>query len=197
MEVAKVFTGWTIDRPNKGGGFKFDAKMHEPGQKIVLGHRIKQNGEKEGLQVLHLLARSPQTAHFISLKLATRFVSDDPPPTLVERMTKSLPEEEWRYSRSAQDDVRLAGILGAGSVSRQGENAIRVCRVGGARKRRAGRRRAATSRHAQQHGHAALRHDAAYGLFNEGRDLGELVRSARPHELCARTGSRKGARGLD
>ncbi|MFY9676053.1 MAG: DUF1800 domain-containing protein, partial [Terriglobales bacterium] len=89
-EVAKVFTGWTIDRPNKGGGFKFDAKMHEPGQKIVLGHRIKQNGEKEGLQVLHLLARSPQTAHFISLKLATRFVSDDPPPTLVERMTKTF-----------------------------------------------------------------------------------------------------------
>ena len=59
-------------------------------EKIVLGHRIKQNGEKEGLQVLHLLARSPQTAHFISLKLATRFVSDDPPPTLVERMTKTF-----------------------------------------------------------------------------------------------------------
>ncbi|MGB9197747.1 MAG: DUF1800 domain-containing protein [Terriglobales bacterium] len=89
-EVAKVFTGWTIDRPNKGGGFKFDAKMHEPGEKMVLGHRIKQNGEKEGLQVLHLLAHSPQTAHFISQKLATRFVSDDPPPALVDRMTKTF-----------------------------------------------------------------------------------------------------------
>lgn len=89
-EVAKVFTGWTIDQPNKGGGFKFDAKMHEPGEKMVLGHRIKPNGEKEGLQVLHLLARSPQTAHFISLKLATRFVADDPPPALVDRMTKTF-----------------------------------------------------------------------------------------------------------
>jgi len=89
-EVAKVFTGWTIAQPNKGGGFKFEPKMHEPGDKTVLGHRIKQKGEKEGLEVLHLLARNPQTAHFISRKLAMRFVSDDPPPALVERMSKTF-----------------------------------------------------------------------------------------------------------
>ena len=88
-EVAKVFTGWTIERPNNGGGFKFEPKMHEPGDKRVLGHRIKQNGEKEGLEVLHLLAHNPQTAHFICQKLAIRFVSDDPPPVLVDRMSKA------------------------------------------------------------------------------------------------------------
>jgi uncharacterized protein (DUF1800 family) len=86
-EVAKVFTGWTLEQPEKGGAFRFDPRMHEPGAKIVLGHRIKQNGEKEGLQVLHLLASDPKTAHFISQKLAMRFVSDDPPAALVERMT--------------------------------------------------------------------------------------------------------------
>src|SRR5450432_3177353 len=64
--------------------------MHEPGYKFVLGHRIKQNGEKEGLEVLHLLARNPKTAHFISQKLAMRFVSDDPPPALVDRMTQTF-----------------------------------------------------------------------------------------------------------
>jgi len=89
-EVAKVFTGWTIDQPNLGGEFRFDPRMHEPGDKIVLGHRIKQNGEKEGLEVLHLLARNPNTAHFISQKLAMRFVSDDPPPALVDRMAKTF-----------------------------------------------------------------------------------------------------------
>ncbi len=89
-EVAKVFTGWTIEQPNKGGGFHFEPRMHEPGDKIVLGHRIKQNGEKEGLEVLHLLARDPHTAHFISQKLAMRFVSDDPPAGLVDRMTKTF-----------------------------------------------------------------------------------------------------------
>ncbi|MGA2355282.1 MAG: DUF1800 domain-containing protein [Terriglobales bacterium] len=88
-EVAKVFTGWTVDPPQKGSGFRFDPRMHEPGTKIVLGHRIKENGEKEGLEVLHLLARSPNTAHFISQKLAIRFVSDNPPPVLVDRMAKT------------------------------------------------------------------------------------------------------------
>ena len=89
-EVAKVFTGWTIERPNRGGGFHFEPRMHEPGDKIVLGHRIKQNGEKEGREVLHLLAHNPQTAHFISQKLAMRFVSDDPPAALVDRMTQTF-----------------------------------------------------------------------------------------------------------
>ncbi len=89
-EVAKVFTGWTIDRPNNGGGFKFEPKMHEPGDKTVLGHRIKPKGEKEGLEVLRLLARNPQTAHFICQKLAMRFVSDDPPATLVDRMSHTF-----------------------------------------------------------------------------------------------------------
>jgi uncharacterized protein (DUF1800 family) len=89
-EVAKVFTGWTIDKPAEGGGFKFDPRIHEPGPKFVLGHKIKPKGEGEGLEVLHRLATSPQTAHFISLKLAERFVSDDPPPALVDRMAKTF-----------------------------------------------------------------------------------------------------------
>ena len=88
-EVAKVFTGWTLDQPRKGGDFRFEPRMHEPGDKIVLGHRIKEHGEKEGLEVLHLLAHNPNTGHFISQKLAMRFVSDDPPPALVDRMTKT------------------------------------------------------------------------------------------------------------
>jgi uncharacterized protein (DUF1800 family) len=89
-EVAKVFTGWTIDKPEEGGGFKYAPRMHEPGPKFVLGHKIKDKGEGEGREVLHLLATSPQTAHFISLKLAQRFVADDPPAALVDRMAKSF-----------------------------------------------------------------------------------------------------------
>jgi uncharacterized protein (DUF1800 family) len=93
-EVAKVFTGWTLDQPNKGGDFRFEPRMHEPGDKIVLGHVIKENGEEEGLEVLHLLAHNPRTAHFISQKLAMRFVSDDPPPALVDRMTKTFMKKD-------------------------------------------------------------------------------------------------------
>jgi len=89
-EVAKVFTGWTIDKPFEGGGFRYDPRMHEPGPKFVLGHRIKPKGEDEGRELLHRLATSPQTAHFISLKLAQRFVSDDPPEALVDSMAKTF-----------------------------------------------------------------------------------------------------------
>jgi uncharacterized protein (DUF1800 family) len=89
-EVAKVFTGWTIDRPQLGGGFKFDETRHEPGKKLVMGHKIKENGQKEGLELLHLLANSPATAHFISQELAVAFVSDNPPPALVNRMAQTF-----------------------------------------------------------------------------------------------------------
>jgi uncharacterized protein (DUF1800 family) len=89
-EVARVLTGWTIDQPQKGGGFKYEERMHEPGTKIVLGHKIKDRGEKEGMEVLHILAHHPSTAHFISTKLAMRFVSDDPPPALVDRMAETF-----------------------------------------------------------------------------------------------------------
>jgi uncharacterized protein (DUF1800 family) len=88
-EVAKVFTGWTLKEPRQGGGFFFDERKHEPGTKIVLGHKIKEKGEKEGYEVLHILARHPSTARFICNKMAMRFVSDNPPPALVERMAKT------------------------------------------------------------------------------------------------------------
>jgi uncharacterized protein (DUF1800 family) len=89
-EVARVFTGWTIKQPRQGGDFAFEERMHEPGDKFVLGHRIKSNGEKEGMELLHVLAYHPATAKFICSKLAMRFVSDDPPPALVDRMAKTF-----------------------------------------------------------------------------------------------------------
>jgi uncharacterized protein (DUF1800 family) len=87
-EVARVFTGWTLKEPRKGGGFTFEPGMHEPGDKVVLGHRIKAKGKKEGLEVLGILADQPATAKFICNKIAVRFVSDDPPPALVDRMSE-------------------------------------------------------------------------------------------------------------
>ncbi len=56
----------------------------------MLGHKIKENGQQEGLEVLHILATSPATAHFVSQKLAVRFVSDDPPAALVNRMAATF-----------------------------------------------------------------------------------------------------------
>ncbi|WP_260739171.1 DUF1800 domain-containing protein [Tunturiibacter lichenicola] len=89
-QVAEVLTGWTVDQPNRVGVYRFEERRHEPGTKTVLGKKIGENGEAEGLEVLHLLATSPATAQFISMKLAVRFVSDTPPQALVDRMAKSF-----------------------------------------------------------------------------------------------------------
>lgn len=88
-EVAKVFTGWTIRQPQQGGNFEFNEKLHEPGEKHVLGKKIKEGGQNEGKKVLEMLAGSPATAHFISKKLAMRFVSDNPSQELVDSMAKT------------------------------------------------------------------------------------------------------------
>jgi uncharacterized protein (DUF1800 family) len=85
-ELARVLTGWTIQPLEQGAAFQFDAKKHEPGDKVVVGQTIPENGMNEGMQVLDMLAHHPNTAKFICRKLAMRFVADDPPPALVERM---------------------------------------------------------------------------------------------------------------
>jgi hypothetical protein len=85
-ELARVLTGWTIQPLEQGAAFQFDAKKHEPGDKVVIGQTIPENGMNEGMQVLDMLAHHPNTAKFICKKLAMRFVADDPPPALVERM---------------------------------------------------------------------------------------------------------------
>ena len=89
-QVARILTGWTVDRPFRGGGFSFEPNRHEPGTKIVLGKKFKDHGEQEGRDLLHMLATHPSTARFISRKLAVRFVSDDPPQVLVDRLSKTF-----------------------------------------------------------------------------------------------------------
>ncbi len=97
-EVARVFTGWTIRQPRLGGDFEYNGRMHDPGDKTVLGQKISEGGRKEGAQVLRMLAQHPSTAKFISTKLAQRFVSDEPPAALVERMAATF--------RKSDGDIR-------------------------------------------------------------------------------------------
>ncbi|MEX2270749.1 MAG: DUF1800 domain-containing protein [Vicinamibacterales bacterium] len=90
IEVARAFTGWTIEAPRRGGGdFTFNDRIHDKGEKIVLGHRIPANGgRRDGELVLDIVARHPSTAKHIARKLVTRFVCDTPPPALVDRVAK-------------------------------------------------------------------------------------------------------------
>lgn len=91
IEVARCLTGWTIRQPRQGGGFYFNPRMHDYGEKVVLGHKIRAGGGmSDGLEVLHILANQPATAHHISLELCQRFVADDPPSELVNRVAQTF-----------------------------------------------------------------------------------------------------------
>jgi uncharacterized protein (DUF1800 family) len=90
VNVAKAFTGWTIKQPRRQAEFFFDDRLHDNSAKTVLGHEIHAGGMRDGEQVLDILAGDPHTAHHISYELAQRFVADNPPPALVDRMAKTF-----------------------------------------------------------------------------------------------------------
>jgi uncharacterized protein (DUF1800 family) len=86
QEVARAFTGWSINRAHVNGEFIFRPRMHDSGEKIVLGRTIRAGGIRDGEEVIDILSRHPSTARFLATKLVRRFVSDDPPAPLVARV---------------------------------------------------------------------------------------------------------------
>jgi uncharacterized protein (DUF1800 family) len=91
VNVARAFTGWTMKKPHEATGFEFNLKVHDVKQKKILGRMLPGNrGQEDGEQVLDMLARHPSTARFIATKLARRFVADDPPKALVDRLARTF-----------------------------------------------------------------------------------------------------------
>src|SRR5499427_5988386 len=87
IAVARAFTGWTIFDQQRYAEFQFNPASHDRKEKVVLGHTLPPGrGEQDGLEVIDILVHHPSTAKFISKKLAQRFVADDPPQSLVDRM---------------------------------------------------------------------------------------------------------------
>ena len=84
-ELARVFTGWSLDRQ---GAFTFRRFLHDDGTKTVLGQTLRGGGMEEGERMIRFLARQPATARHIATKLCQRLVADTPPPALVDRVAK-------------------------------------------------------------------------------------------------------------
>jgi uncharacterized protein (DUF1800 family) len=90
IEVARAFTGWTLANPQEGD-FRFAPQLHDRGEKKVLGHAIKAGGGMEdGERVLDIVAEHPSTAKHIATKLVRRFVSDEPPAALVDKVAATF-----------------------------------------------------------------------------------------------------------
>jgi uncharacterized protein (DUF1800 family) len=90
VTLARVLTGWKINRPDAreypDHAAVFDGARHDFGPKVFLGRPLRSRGKAEGEEALDILAKSPKTSHHIAFELAQYFVSDDPPPALVERL---------------------------------------------------------------------------------------------------------------
>jgi uncharacterized protein (DUF1800 family) len=98
VDVARIFTGWSIERPDRGAGFVFRDWAHDYGNKRVMGVSFHGEGRSEGIQLLKFLANHPATMHHVSAKLCARFVADEPPDGCVDAAVAA-----WRNTRG---DVR-------------------------------------------------------------------------------------------
>ena len=193
QEVARCFTGWTIFAPRGGaaatqsmlngpraellrenaGKFFFNPRTHDDGEKIVLGHKIPAGGGiKDGLTVLDILAHSPATAKFVATKLVRHFVSDNPPPGLVDRVAATFTKtdgdirEMLERSSSRRSSIR-------GGLSSQDKAAFRVNHQCDQNVGRRNNRRPTIASMDRPHGRTALRVPDAQWLFRPGRKLGK------------------------
>jgi uncharacterized protein (DUF1800 family) len=98
IQMAECLTGWTVREPRKDPEFFYDDRIHAQGKKVVMGRTFSYGGEKDGEEALKMLANHPNTAKFISTELARHFVSDNPPPALIQQMSAE-------YS-ATQGDIR-------------------------------------------------------------------------------------------
>src|SRR5436309_1150001 len=108
IEVARIFTGWSIKRPQQGGGFEFHDWAHDDGEKTVLGVRFPAgHGTDEGVRLLKLLASLPATMHHVSRKLCQRLVNDEPPDGCVDDAVAA-----WKRSSGDMREVVRAIVHG-------------------------------------------------------------------------------------
>jgi uncharacterized protein (DUF1800 family) len=104
IAVARVLTGWSVERPDKGGGFVFRDWAHDRGSKTVLGVAFPAgHGEDEGERLLRMLAEQPATMHHVSAQLCARFVSDEPSDECIDEAVAA-----WKRSRGDMREVLRA-----------------------------------------------------------------------------------------
>jgi uncharacterized protein (DUF1800 family) len=96
--AARCFTGWNLVQNGGSAAARLDPKVamefvewpHDFNDKVVLGHTIPGSGADEVYELLDILAGHPSTARHISKQLAQRFVADNPPQSLVDRMAATF-----------------------------------------------------------------------------------------------------------
>jgi uncharacterized protein (DUF1800 family) len=134
---AKVLTGWTIlptaTNPDHGGEFVFLRRAHEPGPQTVVGTAYADGGVEQGRAVLNDLARHPATARHVATKLARHFIADDPPTTLVDRLTQRFLDTDGDLKEVTAALIAAPEAWGAeqAKIKRPGEWIVAALRATG------------------------------------------------------------------
>ena len=134
---ARVITGWSVvpfqQDPQRGGEFVFNPRLHEPGAQTVIGRSYPAAGREQGLAVLRDLARHPATARHVAQKIAAHFVSDTPPPALVDRLAKRFRDTQGDLKELARTLVSADEAWDAprGKLKRPGEWIVGAMRATG------------------------------------------------------------------
>ena len=188
-EAARCFTGWTILQPQRGGEFVFNQRVHDNGEKTVLGVTIPAGGGiSDGEKVLDIVAHHPSTARFISKKLAMRFVADEPPGIAGGPHGRDLPQDRWRSPRGDEDDAREQGILQRRRVPHQAEEPVGSGGQRGARGQRRSGLRLSAGQPGGAIGPAAVPQAGAHRLFELQQGVAQFRRPAGAHEFRPATG---------
>ena len=165
----------SMDEMSMGGGAEQKA--------VALASSPGNAGMKEGLEALNLLAHSPQTAHFISWKIAQRFVADDPPPALVDRMAKTFLSSDGDIKAVLRTLVASPEFNSTEVLPQQSEDADGVSGLGVPHHADRSDQPGRAGEHDQEHGHAALFRAAADGLLHHRGQVDEHQCAGRPAEL--------------
>ena len=112
QEISRCFTGWTIRKPNEEGIFLFNPQAHDNGEKLVLGQKIAAGGGiADGEKVLDILSKHPSTAHFISMKLAERFLGDNPPEAVVNQAAQVFLKTDGSIRETLRSIITSSAFL--------------------------------------------------------------------------------------
>jgi hypothetical protein len=90
MELARCLTGWSVKKHFWLGEFVFREEQHDTGVKNVMGLTIQPSGMKEAEDVIAMLTSHPNTAKFIATKLCRRFLADNPPIEIIEKVAQTF-----------------------------------------------------------------------------------------------------------
>ena len=193
IDVARAFTGWTIDQPRQGGGFRFEPRLHDGGEKIVLGHRIKAGGgQSDGEQVLDILAASSVHGTLHRDQAGAPLRGGHAAAGARRSRGSALPRDGRRHPRGRAHDSHLAGVLRADALPRQSEDAVRIRRLA-VRATGAGVDDATPLRAGgAQLGMPLYMCQPPTGYADTRRRVGQHRRAAQSHELRAATAERQG-----